>query len=260
MNRKLLFCTLICVQFRMLSAQSVVEGLVTDSLSHPLDAYIMLAAHGSGTILAWADTDPNGYYRLSFSADADSLTVTASSMTIGHHVRVVPNRSQTLNFVVTPQTFEIAEVSVKADKIRQTGDTIDYNVAAYTQQGDRVIGDVLRRMPGIEVADNGTIKYNGKAINKFYVEEMDLLQGRYGIATNNINAGDVATVQVLEHHQPKKMLQGKSITDDVAINLKLKDSAKGTVAVNSMLGAGQGRTFSGQPNWWACISARHVRT
>ena len=240
MNRKLLFCTLICVQFRMLSAQSVVEGLVTDSLSHPLDAYIMLAAHGSGTILAWADTDPNGYYRLSFSADADSLTVTASSMTIGHHVRVVPNRSQTLNFVVTPQTFEIAEVSVKADKIRQTGDTIDYNVAAYTQQGDRVIGDVLRRMPGIEVADNGTIKYNGKAINKFYVEEMDLLQGRYGIATNNINAGDVATVQVLEHHQPKKMLQGKSITDDVAINLKLKDSAKGTVAVNSMLGAGAG--------------------
>lgn len=240
MNRKLLFCTLICVQFRMLSAQSVVEGLVTDSLSHPLDAYIMLAAHGSGTILAWADTDPNGYYRLSFSADADSLTVTASSMTIGHHVRVVPNRSQTLNFVVTPQTFEIAEVSVKADKIRQTGDTIDYNVAAYTQQGDRVIGDVLRRMPGIEVADNGTIKYNGKAINKFYVEEMDLLQGRYGIATNNINAGDVATVQVLEHHQPKKMLQGKSITDDVAINLKLKDSAKGTVAVNSMLGAGVG--------------------
>ncbi|MBQ4276947.1 MAG: hypothetical protein II750_02460 [Bacteroidaceae bacterium] len=240
MNRKLLFCTLICVQFRMLSAQSIVEGLVTDSLSHPLDAYIMLAAHGSGTILAWADTDPNGYYRLSFSTDADSLTVTASSMIIGHHVRVVPNRSQTLNFVVTPQTFEIAEVSVKADKIRQTGDTIDYNVAAYTQQGDRVIGDVLRRMPGIEVADNGTIKYNGKAINKFYVEEMDLLQGRYGIATNNINAGDVATVQVLEHHQPKKMLQGKSITDDVAINLKLKDSAKGTVAVNSMLGAGVG--------------------
>jgi hypothetical protein len=54
-------------------------------------------------------------------------------------------------------------------------------------------------MPGIEVSESGAIKFNGKAIKKFYVEDMDLLQGRYGLATNNINASDVATVQVLEH-------------------------------------------------------------
>ena len=67
---------------------------------------------------------------------------------------------------------------------------------------------------------------------------MDLLQGRYGLATNNINASDVATVQVLEHHQPIKALQDKSLTDDVAINLKLKNAAKGTVAINTMVGGG----------------------
>lgn len=241
MNKIVLFCTTLAVQSSLSHAQTVVEGFVTDSLGQPVEAYIMAQPQGGGGILAWADADPEGHYRMSIVSDADTLIVTAAGMVIGQHVRKIANRTTRLDFVVHRQSFDIKEVSVKADKIRLDGDTLSYNVAAYTEQGDRVIGDVLKRMPGIEVADNGTIKYNGKAINKFYVEEMDLLQGRYGIATNNINAGDVATVQVLEHHQPKKMLQGKSITDDVAINLKLKDSAKGTVAVNSMLGAGAER-------------------
>ncbi len=226
-----------------LHAQTVIEGSVLDSLGHTVEAYVTVSPRGAGggSILGFSDTDSKGHYRLEFTAEADSLAVTAAGLTIGNHVKIVANRSMRLDFRVGRHDIELEEVTVRAQKIEQRGDTIDYLVGAYQQQGDRVIGDVLKRMPGIEVADNGTIKYNGKAINKFYVEEMDLLQGRYGIATNNINAGDVATVQVLEHHQPKKMLQGKSITDDVAINLKLKDSAKGTVAVNSMLGGGAER-------------------
>ncbi len=108
-------------------------------------------------------------------------------------------------------------------------------------------------MPGIEVSDNGGIRFNGKSISKFYVEDMDLLAGRYGLATNNVNASDVAAVQVLENHQPVKMLQGQTLSDDVAINLKLKDSAKGTVAINAMLGTGvqQANTIGKNPLWTA---------
>ena len=109
-------------------------------------------------------------------------------------------------------------VTVLPDKIREHGDTLSYNVGSYTQQGDRVIGDVLKRMPGIEVSESGAIKFNGKSIKNFYVEDMDLLQGRYGLATNNINAADVTTVQVLQNHQPIKALQGKELSDGVAIN------------------------------------------
>ena len=78
-------------------------------------------------------------------------------------------------------------------------------------------------MPGIDVEKSGEIKYNGRAINKFYVEGMDMLKGRYGLATNNIAAKDIATVQVLENHQPIKALKHLQISDDVAINLKLKE-------------------------------------
>lgn len=225
-------------------AQTTIEGMVTDSLGQATDAYITISPKGTGSIVGFGDTDVKGHYKVSFKTDADSLTVTAAGLGIGQYARVVANRSQRVDFSVGNKDIELKEVSVKADKIRQMGDTINYLVGAYQKQEDRVIGDVLKRMPGIEVSESGAIKYNGKAISKFYVEEMDLLQGRYGIATNNINASDVASVQVMENHQPVKMLQGKELTDNVAINLKLKDAAKGTVAINTMLGAG-GQQYGG---------------
>jgi hypothetical protein len=234
-------------------AQTIIEGMVTDSLGHAVDAYVTISPKGTGNIIGFADTDAKGYYKLQFKSSADSVVVTAAGMGIGNVSRIVANKSQRLDIRANHKEIKLKEVSVKADKIRQNGDTLSYLVGAYQQQGDRVIGDVLKRMPGIEVSENGGIKYNGKAIKKFYVEEMDLLQGRYGIATNNINAQDVATVQVLENHQPVKMLQGKTLTDDVAINLKLKNSAKGTVAINTMLGGGaqQAQTLGGNPLWTA---------
>ena len=218
-------------------AQTVIEGTVLDAQDKKVDAYVTVGPKGAGSVLTFADTDAKGHYRLEFRSTADSLTVTASGLAIGNQVKIVANRSQRLNFRVIEKTMQLKEVSVRSQKIRQNGDTLNYLVGAYQQQGDRVIGDVLKRMPGIEVSQSG-IKFNGKSISKFYVEDMDLLQGRYGLATNNINASDVATVQVLENHQSVKALQGKTLTDDVAINLKLKDSGKGTVAINTMLGGG----------------------
>ena len=228
-------------------AQTIIEGVVTDSLGQAVDAYVTVSPKGTGSIIGFADTDAKGYYKLQFKSTTDSVVVTAAGMAIGNVARVVANRSQRLDIRARQKAIELKEVSVKADKIRQHGDTLNYTVGAYQQQGDRVIGDVLKRMPGIEVSESGAIKFNGKAIKKFYVEDMDLLQGRYGLATNNINASDVATVQVLEHHQPIKALQDKTLTDDVAINLKLKNAAKGTVAINTMVGGGWEPTPSPSP-------------
>lgn len=53
---------------------------------------------------------------------------------------------------------------------------------------------------------------------------MDLTDGRYNQLTNNLQAGAVKSVQILENHQPIRALQKKLTTEDIAINLKLKDN------------------------------------
>ena len=57
------------------------------------------------------------------------------------------------------------------------------------------MADVLRRLPGVEVAENGSIKYNGEPINKFYIDGSDFVNDRYGVATNNISPDDVSSVK-----------------------------------------------------------------
>lgn len=244
---------MICVFGNQVIAQTIIKGKVLDEQGKVVSAYVTVGPKSSDNILCFADTDAKGFYILEFTADVDSVKVTAAGIGISRVTRMAANSSQTLDFRIKDKVFQIKEVMIKASKIEQQGDTLNYLVGAYQQQGDRVIGDVLRRMPGIEVKDNGRILYNGQAIKKFYVEEMDLLQGRYGIATNNINASDVVRVQILERHQAKKMLQGKDFTNDVAINLQLKEPAKGTVSLSTMLGLGvqQAQTIGNNPLWTA---------
>ena len=148
----------------------------------------------------------------------------------------------------------LREVIVKAQKLWAQRDTLNYLVSAYTLQQDRTIGDVLQRLPGITIEDNKVIKYQGLPINRFYIEGLDLLRGRYGLATQGIRAQDIATVQVLEHHQPVRALEDQQASQQAAINLKLKDRAKGIWSKALRLGAG---AYAPGPLWDASLQAMH---
>lgn len=139
--------------------------------------------------------------------------------------------------------IQLQEVQVKADPIREQGDTVIYNVVNFAQHQDKSIGDVLARMPGISVEKSGKIQYQGEDINKFYIEGSDLLGGKYGIATNGISHEDVGAVEIMENHQPLQVLSGISFSDKAAINLKLKNKAKAVWAFHGDAGGG----YSWQP-------------
>ena len=231
----LILCWLLALH--LASAQSVITGHVrTDRGAAVEYARVLALAPTDSAILAYAFTDATGSYRLSVRSPHTQLILSAASMEIERTDKRVPNASQTCDFVVKESRIILKEVQVKARKIWGQSDTINYSVGSFIGKNDVVIADVLRKLPGIEVSLEGLIKYQGKPINKFYIEGMDALQGRYGIATNNISAKDVATVQVLENHQPVKALEKSRPSDQAAINLKLKDEVKGTFSMTAQLG------------------------
>jgi hypothetical protein len=117
-------------------------------------------------------------------------------------------------------------VVIKAPNILQKGDTLVYNVKQYADAQDRTIADVLKKMPGVEVAESGQVKYNGEPINKFYIEGSDFLEGRYGIATNNISHRDVKSVEIMENHQPVRALDGIEFSEQAGLNIRLQEDAK----------------------------------
>ena len=202
----LLFVLSSCVS--VASAQITVSGTVrsTGSGRAVESVNVMLLDTGRRIMYGYAITSDKGAYSISCSAKVDSLVVAVTGFNIAAQSRLIAARTQTVDFSVTFSELRIREVTVKAQPIERHSDTLSYNVASFANVTDRSIGDVLKKMPGIEVAKSGEIKYNGKSINRFYVENMDMLGGRYSIATNNIQAKDIARVEVFENHQPIRAL------------------------------------------------------
>ena len=191
------------------------------------DVNVVISSQGHKDITAYTISDQKGSFRLTYTPAKDKEYVIRFSY-LGYET-VVLNIEKSItqyNVALHAQAIDIKEIIVKAPKIKSQGDTIIYNVASFSKEGDKTIGDVLKKLPGVRVEENGQISYQGTAINKFYIEGMDLLGGKYTIATNNISNDDVGSVEIMENHQPIKALNGLSISEQAAINLRLKEKAK----------------------------------
>lgn len=221
-------------------AQQTISGkVVSIETNEPIvSAAVTLHPAGSASILTYTTTSAEGTFTLKGSNLPDSVTVTVSAMTIERQSKTLKSDASFVEFMVTEKAMELNEVIVKAPKIRQLGDTIHYDVASFLDETDRSIGDVLKKLPGVQVLSTGQILYQNKEISKFYIEGLDLLQGKYGLATQNVDAEKVASVQIMENHQPLKALKGMEVPDNAAINLKLKQSAVGAFFATAQLGAG----------------------
>ncbi|MDE5572688.1 MAG: outer membrane beta-barrel family protein [Muribaculaceae bacterium] len=236
----IILISLICAQ--SLCAQIKLFGQITDTSEQPLEAMVFVV--DDGKIVAHTLADESGTYTLEFNSTSDSVTIKASMLGYTPLKKDIAASSCRVDLVLQGGNT-LKEFVVVADKITERGDTLSFNVGAYQDKSDRVIGDVIKKMPGLEVSESGRISFNGKQVKNFYVEDMDLLQGRYGIATNNVSANDVASVQVYQNHQPIRALKDIIPSEDITINLKLKSSAKGTWTVSAMGGGGY------KPALWA---------
>lgn len=228
--------------FLILAANALAEvnvaGKVMDKeSSEPLAGASVIIKGADGKIKKFTSSKSDGGFAIAIpSINGCRLEVTI--MSFAKQSIPLDSVSFPLTVYMEPGTTLLKEVTVKADRIREQGDTITYNVGSFAQQQDRSIGDVLKRMPGIDVANNGKIQYQGEDINKFYIEGSDLLGGKYGIATNGISHEDVGAVEVMENHQPMQVLSGISFSDKAAINLKLKNKAKATWTFHGDAGGG----------------------
>ena len=190
----------------------------------PVAGAIVTARDSLGKPLGYTTTSASGDFVL--RPRGGGTTAQLDFSTMGYRRQSIPADAGRMLVLLTPEATGIREVTIRAPRLSFRGDTVSYNVSRFTEAQDRSIADVLRKMPGIEVAKSGEIRYNGQPINNFYIEGLDMLDGRYGQATNNIAPQDVASVEVMENHQPIKALKDIVFSDRAAINLRLKPHAK----------------------------------
>lgn len=211
------------------SAQTVINGSITDLGGKPVsNISIMVHEAGNAAILAYSFSDTDGYYEITVISHADSLDVKTNSIFHKKEIVRVANNSQSIDFVLKDEVQELEGVTVTARPIEQRGDTLEYFVGSFVQKEDKSIEDVLKRMPGIEVTNNGQIIYQGAPIHKFYVEGMDLMDGRYVTVSHNLPHQSVASVEIYENHQPIRILKDKVSSEQASLNIRLSKNVAAT--------------------------------
>lgn len=190
-------------------------------------------------VLASTQCNSKGEYQINLqNFQTDSVELHVTGINIEPFVLKCKNISQRIDIIVAERVQQMKDVVIKAPRITTQGDTINYRVSAFQQQNDLSIGQVLKRLPGITVSDIGQISYKGVPIKNFYIEGLDLMKGKYGIATNNIDPNSISTVQIMENHQDIKALKDLKPEERASINLKLKNGVKGIFNLIATLGLG----------------------
>lgn len=226
-------------------AQKVaVDGYVYEQgTGNPVNKAIVTICNQKSNILYSGITSKEGKFQLLTKGEDLSLyTIKVSCMGYKPASCAIGNQKN-FQIELEPKAFALKDVYVKAEKISHHNDTTSYLVSGFSSAKDRTIGDVLRKMPGIEVAKNGSVSYNGKAINEFLVEGVDLFDGQYNIATRNISHDLISKVDIIENYQSAKVMKDSKSEGGTVLNLNLKDKAKGRWSGNAKIG-------EGVPNLW----------
>ncbi|ATA74339.1 carboxypeptidase-like regulatory domain-containing protein [Capnocytophaga sp. H2931] len=238
---RLFFFLLILCYFSGYSQESLFEGTVRDSLA-PLENANLLArpAQKGGRIL-FATTDKQGRYKFNLLRDVEyvisvsylgytpqNITTTATSERSEHH------------FVLKSTGIELTEVVISVERLPITvkKDTTVYKVDAFVLGNERKMKEVLEKLPGVEVDDDGIIKVQGKQVTQMLVEGRSFFGGSSKLAVENIPADALDKIEVIDNFNEVSFLKNVSSSNELAMNVLLKEDKKKFVFGDLEAGAG----------------------
>lgn len=220
-------------------AQQKISGTVQEAQTQKPIPFASVNVLSENKIIAFKTTDKEGQFTLNLTKEYADLYIQINHLTYEKFEMKIGKQTTHLQIILVPKTHVLDDVVVKSKpKVSRSNDTISYDVGSFAKDEDRNIGDVIKRLPGMEVTESGLIKYQDKTVSKLYIDGDDLLDNQYGIGTRTIPHKMVKDIQVLDKHEQYKVLKNKRFTDDVAINLVIKEDAKLKLTGKAKIGIG----------------------
>ncbi len=208
------------------------EGIVKDEAGTVLEmANVIAFKKGTKFLQSYSITDTKGQYKLSLE---DSQEYTLKVSYLGFDSKSIDieldNSLADLkkDIVLTESSQALNEVEITYEMpIKIVGDTISYNADSFTSGKEKKLEDVLKKLPGVDIDDNGEVEVEGKKVQKVLVEGKEFFDGDSKLATQNIPASAIDKIQVLKNYNEVSGMRGVTNNEDnIAINIKLKQGKK----------------------------------
>jgi hypothetical protein len=210
------------------SAQIKLTGVVKDSIGQPLEMANVIALNTETNVLdSYGFTDSDGNYKLSLKPNS---TYSIRASYIGNKtsdIKIITKDISIIKDIVLLSDTNLNEVNITYKIPISIGDTLVYDADSFKTGTEKKLGEVLKRLPGVEVNADGEIEVEGKKVGKIMVDGKDFFDGDTKIATKNIPASAIDKVEILKNFSEVNQLKGvQDNSDNVAINIRLKAGKK----------------------------------
>lgn len=212
-------------------SQSKISGKILDSQKLGLPSVnVVLKDSLNKSIISYTFSNQDGFYSIEINA-IGKFNLSLSSF--GQKTKIIPiiiqsNQERlTLDVVLEDQLTTLDQVIIKADRpISVRKDTIRVKTRFFTDGTEQTVEELLKKIPGLNLDSDGTIRVGNQEIEKLMIDGDDLFEKGYKILSKNMPAYPIEEVEILKRYSNNRLLKGIENSDRVALNLKLDEKSK----------------------------------
>lgn len=222
----------LCLYFTAGSQKYDVTGTLTDTTGQPLIAATVMILDTDSILIDYTLTDNDGKFEL--KAITEPRTILKATY-IGYIPKTLSVQYAQKPVVylgkitMTEMDVRLMEVVIKEAKapLRLKGDTVEYDISQFKVPVGATLEELLKRLPGLEVSQEGSIQSDGKDVTKLTVDGKTFFSDDPKFAIKNLPAEGVSKVQVFDKKDEEALLSGiNSNTNEKTMNVELKEEFK----------------------------------
>lgn len=225
-------------------SQHAIFGTVSDEQNAPIPYVSILLLHpADSAAAAHGITDADGKFSMTTEKSGAFILQTRCLGFITQHKNILLDDSQrdiNVDFVMESASFDLQAVDIEAKviEIQFKEDTIRYHVEAFMDGTERVLEDILEKLPGVEVGTQGEVKAHGKQVEKILLNGQDFYAGNTQMATKNIPSDIVENVDVLHNYSEYSLFEGFQSHEQTVLNVGVKKEKLGKITGNATAAGG----------------------
>ncbi len=229
--KKLVFLLIMMANVSLFAQKYNIKGTIQDTLNEPLIAATVMLLDVDSVLVDYTQTDAKGVFEFKGVRDQQCIIKTSY---LGYFPQTIPVKHTSGNIdmgILKMEEIgkELMEIVIKEAKapLRLRGDTVEYDASQFKVPEGSTLEDLLRRLPGLEVGQDGSIEADGKGVSKLTVDGKTFFSDDPKFAIKNLPAEGVSKVQVFDKKNEEALLTGKSsATEEKTMNIELKEEFK----------------------------------
>ena len=251
MKRSILSMLLMLVAIASLAQERLISGKITDrDTKDPVEQVTIQLLKTDSTYVSGAISNERGLFHVNAPANGKYLLKITS---VGYkptvkRIQISEDKNLAMgNVVIGADAIMLkgAVVTAMAQKVSLKEDTFVYNSAAYRTPEGSVVEELVKRLPGAEVSDDGTIKINGKEVKKILVDGKEFMTGDTKTALKNLPTSIIDKIKAYDEKSDLSKVTGIDDGEEqTVLDFGVKKGMNKGVISNIDLGVGNKKRYN----------------